>query len=252
LVTSGSAQRQSLECRNEPVQSRDNKVSINRNIDRFSGNERRKRAVSSVSGRGIAHAEQTPRDNTGRLNGVQLRTALLDQHRHMPPAFSHLQKVPAIERPAGIVQIFAGDLDGSASPVPYYSALLGADVQVHPRHELVLPLNSAFEHAILVMSGDCALDGQPLEQRMLYYLGTARADACFSSSDGGRILLIGGTPFPEKILMWWNFVARTPVEITQARADWEERRRFGEVKAYTGPRLAAPTLTRFARPNPVS
>ena len=87
------------------------------------------------------------------------------------------------------------------------------------------------------MSGDCALDGQPLEQRMLYYLGTARADACFSSKDGGRILLIGGPPFPERILMWWNFVARTPDEITQARADWEEQRRFGEVKAYAGPRL---------------
>jgi hypothetical protein len=114
-----------------------------------------------TSGRGIAHAEQTPRDNTGRLNGVQLRTALLDQHRHMPPAFSHLQKVPAIERPAGIVQIFAGDLDGAASPALYYSALLAADVQVHPRHELVLPLDPAFEHAILVMSGDCALDGHP-------------------------------------------------------------------------------------------
>ena len=101
----------------------------------------------------------------------------------------------------------------------------------------MLPLNPAFEHAILVMSGDCALDGQPLEQRMLYYLGTARAEAGFSSRDGGRVLLIGGPPFPERILMWWNFVARTPDEITQARADWEEQRRFGEVKAYAGPRL---------------
>jgi hypothetical protein len=66
------------------------------------------------------------------------------------------------------------------------------------------------------------------------------------------VLLIGGPPFPETILMWWNFVARTPEEITRARADWEEQRRFGEVKAYDGPRLSAPTLTRFARPNPVS
>ena len=52
--------------------------------------------------------------------------------------------------------------------------------------------------------------------------------------------------------MWWNFVARTPDEIAQARADWEAQRRFGEVKAYAGPRLAAPALTRLARPNPVS
>jgi redox-sensitive bicupin YhaK (pirin superfamily) len=205
-----------------------------------------------TSGGGIAHAEQTPRDNTGRLDGVQLWTALPEQHRHMPPGFSHAQEVPAIERPSGVVRIFAGELEGAASPAPYYSALLGADVQVHPRNELMLPLNPEYEHAILVMSGDCALNGQRLEQRMLYYLGTTRSEACFSSEVGGRVLLIGGTPFPERILMWWNFVARTSDEIAQARADWEERRRFGEVKAYAGPRLNAPALARVAHPNPVS
>jgi redox-sensitive bicupin YhaK (pirin superfamily) len=205
-----------------------------------------------TSGGGIAHAEQTPGDNTGRLNGVQLWTALPDQHRHMPPAFSHVQEVPVLDRPSGIVRIFAGELDGVASPAPHYSALVGADVQVHPRLELTLPLNPAHEHAVLVMSGDCALNGQRLESRMLYYLGTARRDARFASEDGGRVLLIGGPPFPEKILMWWNFVARTADEIAEARADWEEQRRFGDVKAYAGPRLSAPTLTRFARPNPVS
>ena len=65
------------------------------------------------------------------------------------------------------------------------------------------------------------------------------------------MLLIGGPPFPETILMWWNFVARSPDEIAEARTDWEERRRFGEVVAYDGPRLAAPDLARLARPNPV-
>ena len=87
---------------------------------------------------------------------------------------------------------------------------------------------------------------------MLYYLGTTRSEVGFASHDGGRVLLIGGPPFPEAILMWWNFVARTREEIAEARADWEDQRRFGEVRAYRGPRLTAPTLTRFARPNPVS
>ena len=67
-----------------------------------------------------------------------------------------------------------------------------------------------------------------------------------------RLLLVGGPPFPETILMWWNFVARTPLEIADARTDWEERRRFGDVTGYSGPRLAAPSLIKFANPNPVS
>lgn len=112
-----------------------------------------------TSGAGIAHAEQTPRDTNGRLDGVQLWTALPDQRRHMPAGFASITQVPTIERSSGIVQIFAGALEGRASPAPTVSPLLGADVQVHPRHALMLPLNPEFEHAILAMSGDCALDG---------------------------------------------------------------------------------------------
>jgi redox-sensitive bicupin YhaK (pirin superfamily) len=134
----------------------------------------------------------------------------------------------------------------------HYSDLAGADLRVHPGHTLSVGLEPAYEHAVLVTGGDCSLDGQRLDDRVLYYLGPARSEASFTSRGGGRVLLIGGPPFPEPILMWWNFVARTPEEIAVARADWEERRRFGDVRAYEGPRLSAPGLGRLARPEPVS
>ena len=205
-----------------------------------------------TSGAGIAHAEQTPREHSGRLNGVQLWTALPNPHRHTTPAFAHVSEVPVFERPAGVVQVFAGSIEGVRSPAPYYSPLLGADVRVHPGQRLDVPLDPTYEHAVLVMTGECVLDGQNLHEHLLYYLGTTRSEACFTSHAGARLLLIGGPPFSETILMWWNFVARTAEEIAQARADWEERRRFGEVVAYKGPRLNAPVLARFARPNPIS
>jgi quercetin 2,3-dioxygenase len=205
-----------------------------------------------TSGDGIAHSEQTPREHSGRLNGVQLWTALPDAHRRGPAGFGHVSEVPVVEAPSGVIRVFAGTVEGVASPAQYYSELLGADLHIHPRHALELPLQRDFEHAVLVLSGDCALNGHSLEDHTLYYLGTNRSDAAFSSRDGARVLIIGGPPFPETILMWWNFVARTADDIAQARADWEARRRFGEVRAYQGPRLDAPPLTRLARPNPVS
>ena len=48
--------------------------------------------------------------------------------------------------------------------------------------------------------------------------------------------------------MWWNFVARSTEEIVAAREDWVAGRRFGEVRAYSGPRLPAPAF--LARPVP--
>ena len=205
-----------------------------------------------TSGRAIAHAERTPADNTGRLNGVQLWTALPDGQRHGDPSFQHVTHVPAVELGGGIIQVFSGSLEQAISPAQHSSSLLGADVQVHRGEALTVPLQRGYEHGVLILSGDCALDGQRLDYRVLYYLGTDRSEATLTSTGGARVLLVGGPPFPETILMWWNFVARTPDEIREARADWEAHRRFGDVPAYKGPRLPAPELVRLARPNPVS
>lgn len=205
-----------------------------------------------TSGSGITHAEQTPRDHSRRLDGVQLWVALPDSHRRTAARFEHVAEAPVIETSAGVVRVFAGAVHEATSPASYYSDLVGADLLIHPRLELNVGLNPGYEHALLVLSGDCSLEGSRLEERTLYYLGTRRSEMAVTSTAGGRVLLIGGPPFPETILMWWNFVARMPEEIAEARADWESHRRFGDVAAYRGPRLSAPELTRFARPNPVS
>lgn len=205
-----------------------------------------------TAGEGIAHAEWTPAPNSGRLNGVQLWVALPEAHRRTAPAFQHVPDVPAVELAGGLVRVFAGALAGATSPTRHHTPLLGADVTLHPGATVELALDPAFEHAVQVLADEVALEGHPLERRALQYLGAGRAQVSFSSARGGRLLLLGGPPFPEKILMWWNFVARTPEEIAQARADWQERRRFGEVARYDGPRLDAPPLHRLARPNPMS
>jgi redox-sensitive bicupin YhaK (pirin superfamily) len=205
-----------------------------------------------TAGRGIAHAEQTPVANTGKLNGVQLWVALPDAKRQVAPSFQAVERVPLIESASAAIQVFAGSLAGATAPGAFDTSLVGADLAVHPGSTAEVGLEPGFEHAVLVLSGDCRAEGEPLELRRLYYLGTQRSSLSLRSEHGGRLLLIGGPPFPGPILMWWNFVARAPDEIAAARADWEAHRRFGDVKAYQGPRLDAPALARFARPNPVS
>ncbi|HXD31494.1 MAG TPA: pirin family protein [Pyrinomonadaceae bacterium] len=204
-----------------------------------------------TSGGGIAHAEETPRKNSGLLNGVQLWIALPDAYRNVQASFQHIDEVPIIEQAGGMVSVFAGSMPGCSSPAKHFSQILGADIALHATASLELPLDTSFEHAALLITGDAEIDGQSLEAMNLYYLGTNRSSVEFKSRDGGHVLLLGGPPFPEKILMWWNFVARTSEEIAQAQTDWQSHQRFGEVK-YRGPRLDAPPLRRFAPPNPAS
>ena len=198
-----------------------------------------------TSGGAIAHSEETPPQNSGVLNGVQLWVALPDAHRHGPASFQHVEEVPTIEQPGGTVSVFAGSAH-------HFSPLLGMDISLHANGSVELPLDRSFEHAALLLTGDAEIDSQPIDTTSLWYLGTSRTSVEFKSKSGSHVLLIGGPPFPETILMWWNFVARTAEEIAQARSDWQSRQRFGEVAAYDGPRLDAPPLQRFASPNPAS
>ncbi|HOC19500.1 MAG TPA: pirin family protein [Vicinamibacterales bacterium] len=188
-----------------------------------------------TSGAAIAHSERTPDDNTGRLNGVQLWAALPDAHRGGAPAFQHLPEVPAFEERGGIARVFSGTLGSARSPARHYSDLVGADLEVHAAGSLAVPLNPEHEHGVMLLGGDATLEGQALDPATLYYLGTRRSEVTMASGRGARVLLVGGRPFGETILMWWNFV-----------------RRFGDVPGYPGARLAAPELAKLARPNPVS
>ena len=203
-----------------------------------------------TAGRGIAHAEETPPQNSGRLRGVQLWVALPAASRETAPAFDQHHSLPQVDLEGGRATLIMGDLAGARSPAQAFSPIVGADVSGRPGGRVVIPLDRGFEHALVPLEGDCRLEGQPLAVDTLYYLGCDRNELAIAAESACRLLLLGGAPFGETVLMWWNFVGRTTEEIVAAREDWEARRRFGEVAAYAGPRLDAPPF--MARPVPGS
>jgi quercetin 2,3-dioxygenase len=195
-----------------------------------------------TSGRGIAHAEETPPANSGILSGVQLWVALPRSHRDVAPSFDHHAVLPSFDVSGVTVKLIMGDLLGQSSPAKTFSPILGAEIAFHERSSLVLPFKDDFEHAIFVFDGDVLLNDQPLDNATLHYLAPGRDEAKLTGSAVSRLLLLGGRPFGEQIVMWWNFVAGTHDEIARAREDWIHHERFGEVKAYKGPRVPAPAL----------
>jgi redox-sensitive bicupin YhaK (pirin superfamily) len=196
-----------------------------------------------TAGSGIAHAEETPATQSGKLDGVQLWIALPDAHRQATPSFKHHADIPVVDLPGGHCAVIMGEISNVRSPAKALSPLIALELVIDKGSRVDLPLDTGFEHAFVIVDGDVSVDGQDLAIDTLHYLGQGRADLSASSREGAAAILLGGPPFQETILMWWNFVARTAAEIEQAREDWEQYRRFGEVKAYRGPRLPAPPLS---------
>jgi redox-sensitive bicupin YhaK (pirin superfamily) len=185
-----------------------------------------------TAGHGVAHSEVSVA-GTSTLHGVQLWVALPDAHRDVPPAFEH--HVPEVIAVAGAdVRVFVGAYAGSASPVTTYTPLLGAELELSGGFT-ALDLDPAFEHAVLVDGGEAVVDGVAVSHGRLAYLGAGRSRVEVRGPRGVRLLLLGGVPFDERIVMWWNFVARTHEEIVEQRAAWNDRGdRFGEVDGYVG------------------
>jgi quercetin 2,3-dioxygenase len=155
-----------------------------------------------------------------------VRRGPLPETRNGEPAFEHHPSLPALELGGAVATVLVGELDGARSSARADTPLLGVDLAVHA--PAVVPLDPSFEHAVVVPDGVVEVDGVPVAPGGVAYLGEGRDELLLGGR--GRALLLGGTPFPEPILMWWNFVARTTDEMDEAYRQWQaDGDRFGEV-----------------------
>ncbi|GHH28787.1 pirin family protein [Lentzea cavernae] len=194
-----------------------------------------------TGGAGICHSEvSTPESSV--LHGVQLWLALPDAHRDAPRDFQH-HVPPTVLVDGCAVRVFLGSLAGSTSPVRTFTPLLGAEIVLPAGSRVTLEVSAGFEHGVLLDTGDVSVGETVLSPGALGYVGTGRSTLTLSSSGGARVVLLGGEPFGEEIVMWWNFVGRTHDEIAAFRDEWQaETDRFGRVEGYPGARLPAPPL----------
>lgn len=173
-----------------------------------------------TAGRGISHSEvSTP--STSTLHGVQLWVALPDGARHTDPGFDH--HVPTPVTGAGWeARVFLGSLAGDTSPVPTRTPLLGAQLLVEPATTVVLDVDPGFEHGVLVDAGVLGVAGVEAKRHDLAYLPPGAGTVELRSYDEPvRLVLLGGPPFGESIVIWWNFVGRTHEEIVAFREEWQ-------------------------------
>ena len=219
-----------------------------------------------TAGVGISHSEESPAE--GRpplLHGVQLWTVLPEADRTSAPHFEHHGDLPVAISDGARVQVFMGELDVAGerlvSPARTYTPIVGAQLDLPAGGSVALGTDPSFEHALLVDTGDATLEGETVPPAELGYVAPGRDRLVVTAGASPvRAVLIGGEPFTEDVVMWWNFVGRTHDDVARARADWMAQvaddgegtptryaggaacRRFGEVHGYASGPLRAPAL----------
>lgn len=200
-----------------------------------------------TSGYGIAHSEVST-ESRAALHGVQLWVVLPEESKDLTREFQH-HAPDVYDDHAGVrARMLIGNLGEASSPIHTETPLLGAEVIIDPGITWEMDVNPGFEHGVLVDTGYVDFDGVRLDNSVLGVrdAGLGHLRLHNPTDEPARIMLLGGEPFDEGIVMWWNFIGRSHDDIARLRDEWNEapEDRFGKVAGYRGTteRLKAPPL----------
>ena len=210
-----------------------------------------------TAGHGIVHSEISQPDRPPRLHGVQLWVALPDGVRDIEPRFESYAELPDLvvgsTGDAAFGQVLLGELAGQRSPAITHSPLCGADLTLEPGSTGTLEVDPAYEYGAFVVGGLGHGGGHGRWPSTSWSTSApAGARSGCAVTQGGRMILLGGEPFGEEIVMWWNFIGRSHDEIVAYRAAWEHRdARFPPVVSRDEKVMEAPPMPTVAlKPRP--
>ena len=207
-----------------------------------------------TAGDGICHSEEGtlarfPQQRI--LHGVQLWTVLPEEARRGPRDFEHFADLPETTIGAARVRVVLGSLAGVTSPARVYSPLIAAQIDFPTGARVEIPVEEGFEHGVLVDRGPVTVEDAEVDVAWLAYTEPGRTTLRISAGEGGaRVVLLGGEPFGEEIVMWWNLIGRSHEEVAEARRMWQDAlaggeeglARFGVTRGYDGDPWPAPEL----------
>ena len=173
-----------------------------------------------TTGSGIMHGVSTLDGSQDPMSGVSLRLALPSGFANTSPAWEYHSVLPVTTGQKFRATVFAGELDGMKSPATTYSPLFGTDIVLSARANLRLPMQADFEYAALVTTATATIERVPVPSGSLMYLGMGRNELAISADEASRILLLGGRPLDERLVMWRGFVARDRDEIERLQLEW--------------------------------
>ncbi|GGM39098.1 pirin family protein [Microbacterium saperdae] len=200
-----------------------------------------------TAGNGISHSEYSIGEDPIPLDALQFWVVLPESARHGTAGFERHVDLPGLTLAADAgaaaeATVVLGEFAGVVSPATVHTPIVGAEIVVPAGSRVRLPLRPEWEHALMLVEGDVVVAEHPMPRNELLYLGDSRDEVEVSSTAGALLFLLGGEPFEDDIVMWWNFAGRSHDEIAAAREEWEAASaRFGTVDGHDV-RIPAPPL----------
>ena len=169
-----------------------------------------------TAGRGIVHTEDSLADGQ-RLHAAQLWIALPPEEQDCAPDFAHYADLPQWRAGDARLTLLAGTYGKRTAPTRMYSPLFGLEIRCDAAAELDLQQDPEFEYGLLPLEGEVIIAEERFRTDEFAYLGRGQDLLGLKLASGSRVLLLGGRPFEQPVLMWWNFVGFTKAAIAEAQ-----------------------------------
>jgi redox-sensitive bicupin YhaK (pirin superfamily) len=191
-----------------------------------------------TAGKGIVHSERTPQEvldsqKDEQIHGIQIWVGLPKEFEKIDPSFNHYksQDLPDWSVCQGLQgKILIGEHDGIKSPVKTYSQMFFSELRCTQNIETKLSLHEK-ELALYIAEGSAEINANPLGLDDLIIVADPK-NIDLKVSAGSKLVIIGGTPFPEERTIWWNLVASNKEDIYFAAKLWEQQK-LGQVPGET-------------------
>jgi hypothetical protein len=187
---------------------------------------------------GILHKEFHSESFTkkgGTLDMVQLWVNLPAKDKNAEPGYQSLldADIPAVDLPdgAGKLRVIAGDYNGKRGPARTFTPIEVWDVRLNQGSTTTLTLPEGHTAAVVVLKGTVQMNGDAVAREAQFVLLDRKgSEITLEANSDTTLLVLGGEPIDEPVVMHGPFVMNTADEIRQAMVDFQSGK-FGEIAA---------------------
>lgn len=192
-----------------------------------------------TAGRGIQHSERTPaslKASGQKIHGLQIWVALPVESEDQEPSFHHHQanELPVVQHDGGQTRVILGEVLDVRSPVKTSSELFYTYTQLEAGS--IFRFDPPFRHegALYIVRGELIVETSEGEKTFSESaMMVLQEDSYFEvkCATNCEFVCLGGVPFKEPRLIFWNFVSSSKEKIEAAKTNWKYHRQevFGSV-----------------------